>query len=149
MTQDGGRFFGKLPRPKVEASPITYYLQATTTEFEESQTTEIEAIVVEKKEDCGDRKVAAFGPPGEVTVFSAASGAAIAPVGFAAGGAAIAAGTIALIVAGAAAAGVVSGVVTNPLPTTIPTTITLAPITIVPITLATPVPITTSGGPVP
>ena len=71
---------------------MTYYLQATTTEFEESQTTEIEAIVVEKKEDCGDRKVAAFGPPGEVTVFSAATGAAIAPVGFAAGGAAIATG---------------------------------------------------------
>ena len=79
MTQEQGRFFGKLPRPRVEASPITYYLQATTTEFEESQTPEIEAIVVEKKEDCGDRKVAAFGPPGEVTVFSAATGAAIAP----------------------------------------------------------------------
>ena len=66
MTQETGRFFGKLPRPRVEASPITYYLQATTTEFEESQTPEIEAIVVEKKEDCGDRKVAAYGPPGEV-----------------------------------------------------------------------------------
>jgi hypothetical protein len=143
MTQDAGRFYGKLPRPKVEASPITYYLQSTTTEFEESQTTEIEAIIVEKKEDCGDRKIAAYGPPGEVTVFSASSGAAIAPLGFAAGGAAIAAGTIALIVAGAAAAGVVGGVVVNPEPTTIPTTITLAPITIAPITLPTPIPITT------
>ncbi len=143
MTQDAGRFFGKLPRPKVEASPITYYLQSTTTEFEESQTSEIEAIIVEKKEDCGDRKIAAFGPPGEVTVFSASSGAAIAPLGFAAGGAAIAAGTIALIVAGAAAAGVVGGVVVNPQPTTIPSTITLAPITITPITLPTPIPITT------
>jgi hypothetical protein len=143
MTQDAGRFFGKLPRPKIEASPITYYLQSTTTEFEESQTTEIEAIIVEKKEDCGDRKIAIFGPPGEVTVFSASSGAAIAPLGFAAGGAAIAAGTVAAIVAGAAAAGVVSGVVVNPQPTTIPSTITLAPITITPITLPTPIPITT------
>lgn len=145
MTQETGRFFGKLPRPKVEASPLTYYLQATTTEFEESQTTEIEAIVVEKKEDCGDRKVAAYGPPGEVTVFSAASGASIAPVGFAAGGAAIAIGTIALIVGGAAAAGVVGGVITNPQPTTPPSSITLLPITIptpLPITLPTPVPIT-------
>jgi hypothetical protein len=145
MTQETGRFFGKLPRPKVEASPLTYYLQATTTEFEESQTTEIEAIVVEKKEDCGDRKVAAYGPPGEVTVFSAASGASIAPVGFAAGGAAIAIGTIALIVGGAAAAGVVGGIVTNPQPTTPPSSITLLPITIptpLPITLPTPVPIT-------
>ena len=146
MTQETGRFFGKLPRPKVEASPLTYYLQATTTEFEDSQTTEIEAIVVEKKEDCGDRKVAAYGPPGEVTVFSAASGASIAPVGFAAGGAAIAIGTIALIIGGAAAAGVVGGIVTNPEPTTPPSSITLLPITIptpLPITLPTPIPITT------
>ena len=123
MSQETGRFFGKLPRPRVEASPITYYLQATTTEFEESQTPEIEAIVVEKKEDCGDRKVAAYGPPGEVTVFSSATGAAIAPAGFAAGGAAIAAGTIALIAGGAAAAGIGVGVITNPSPTPSPTQI--------------------------
>jgi hypothetical protein len=126
MTQEQGRFFGKLPRPRVEASPITYYLQATTTEFEESQTPEIEAIVVEKKEDCGDRKIAAFGPPGEVTVFSASTGAAISPAGFAAGGAAVAAGTVALVAGGAAAAGIGVGVVTNPpeptpAPTPIPT----------------------------
>lgn len=145
MSQEAGRFFGKLPRPKVEASPLTYYLQATTTEFEESQTTEIEAIVVEKKEDCEDRKVAAYGPPGEVTVFSAASGASIAPVGFAAGGAAIALGTVALILGTAAAAGVVGGVVTNPTAAP-PTSITIAPITIptpLPITIPTPIPITT------
>ena len=144
MTQDAGRFFGKLPRPKIEASPLTYYLQATTTEFEESQTTEIEAIVVEKKEDCGDRKPAAYGPPGEVTVFSAASGASIAPIGFAAGGAAIALGTIALLVGGAAAAGVVGGVVAGGTPAP-PASITLAPITIptpFPITIPTPVAIT-------
>jgi hypothetical protein len=144
MTQDAGRFFGKLPRPKIEASPLTYYLQATTTEFEESQTTEIEAIVVVKKEDCGDRKPAAFGPPGEVTVFSAASGASIAPVGFAAGGAAIAIGTIALIVAGGAAAGVVGGVVTGGTPAP-PASITLSPITIptpFPVAIPTPVAIT-------
>jgi hypothetical protein len=120
MTQETGRFFGKLPRPKTEASPITYYLQATTTEFEESQTPEIEAIVVEKKEDCGDRKVAAYGPPGEVTVFSAATGAAISPAGFAAGGAAIAAGTIALIAGGAAAAGIGVGIATKPTPAPTP-----------------------------
>ncbi len=117
MTQESGTFFGKLPRPRVEASPITYYLQATTTEFEESQTPEIEAVVVEKKEDCGDRVVAVFGPPGEVVVFSAATGAAISPVGFAAGGAALAIGTIALIIGGAAAAGVVGGIIVNPSPT--------------------------------
>jgi hypothetical protein len=144
MTQEAGRFFGKLPRPKIEASPLTYYLQATTTEFEESQTPEIEAIVVEKKEDCGDRKIAAFGPPGEVTVFSAATGASIAPLGFAAGGAAIALGTVLLIVGGAAAAGITTAVVANPQATPPPAvpTPTAIPVAI-PTPLPTPIPITT------
>jgi hypothetical protein len=145
MTQEAGRFFGKLPRPKIEASPLTYYLQATTTEFEESQTPEIEAIVVEKKEDCGDRKIAAYGPPGEVTVFSAATGASIAPLGFAAGGAAIALGTILLIVGGAAAAGITTAVVANPQATPPPAaspTPTAIPVAI-PTPIPTPTPITT------
>ncbi len=145
MSQETGRFFGKLPRPKLEASPLTYYLQATTTEFEESQTIEIEAIVVAKKEDCGDRKMAPFGPAGEVTVFSAASGASIAPIGFAAGGAAIALGTIALIIGGAAAAGVVGGVVAGGTPPPPPSSIVVPPLTIptpIPIVPPTPNPIT-------
>jgi hypothetical protein len=116
MTQDQGRYFGKLPRPRVEASPITYYLQSTTTEFEESQTQEIEAIVVQDKAECGDRKVAAIGPPGAVTVFSAATGASVlAPAGFAAVAASgLAVGLITVIAAAAAAAGVVGGVVVSP-----------------------------------
>ena len=115
MTQDTGVFYGKLPRPQVAASPITYYLQSTTAEFEESQTREIDAIVVEDESECEDRLIAVFGPPGAVTVFSAASGASvIAPAGFAAVGAGIAIGTIAVIVGGAAAAGIVGGVITDP-----------------------------------
>jgi len=114
MTEESGRFFGKLPRPRVEASPIRYYVQSTTTDFEESQTQELEAIVVNDKSECGDRKVAAFGPSGAVTVFSAATGAIIAPAGFIAAGAGIAVGVLSLIAAGAAAAGVVGGVVGGP-----------------------------------
>ena len=115
MTEENGRFFGKLPRPRVEASPIKYYVQSTTTDFEESQTQELEAIVVDDKAACGDRKVAAFGPSGAVTVFSAATGASIiAPAGFAAAGAGLAVGVLSLIAAGAAAAGVVGGVVVGP-----------------------------------
>jgi len=99
MTPAEAGFVGKLPRPKLEASPITYYIQATTTEFGENRTPEISAIVVAEAKDCpSDKKVAAIGPPGEVTVFSAATGAAIAPIGFAAGG--IALTTIALVLAG-------------------------------------------------
>jgi hypothetical protein len=115
MSPEEGRYFGKLPRPRVEASPITYYVQSTTTQFEESQTREIEAIVVKDKSECGDRKVAAFGPAGAVTVFSATTGVSIlAPAGFAAAASGLAVGAVTVIVGGAAAAGVVGGVVVGP-----------------------------------
>jgi hypothetical protein len=112
MNQETGRYFGKLPRPRVEASPITYYVQSTTTEFDESQTGEIEAIVVKDKGECGNRKVAAFGPAGAVTVFSASTGASIlAPAGFAAAAATgLAVGVVTVIAGGAAVAGIVGGI---------------------------------------
>jgi hypothetical protein len=148
MTEEEGRFFGKLPPPQVAASPITYYLQSTTTEFEESQTREIDAIVVEDEAECGDLKVATFGPPGAVTVFSAASGASIiAPAGFAALGAGLAIGAVAVIAGAAAAAGIVGGVVVNPPGTggtPPPVVIEPTPIpTPAPIPTPTPTPITT------
>lgn len=116
MMQEQDRYFGKLPRPRVEASPIKYYVQSTTTEFEESQTREIAAIVVKDKVECGDRKVATTGPSGPVTVFSASTGTSIAsPAGFAAVAASsLAVGAVAVIAAGAAAAGIVGGVVVKP-----------------------------------
>jgi hypothetical protein len=116
MGQEQGRYFGKLPRPRVEASPITYYVQSTTTQFEESQTREIEAIVVKDKGECGDRKIAAFGPPGAITIFSATTGVSIlAPAGFAAVAASgLAVGVVTVLAAGAAAAGIVGGVVVGP-----------------------------------
>jgi hypothetical protein len=151
MTQEQGRYFGKLPRPRVEASPITYYLQSTTTEFEESQTQEIEAIVVQDKSECGDRKVAAIGPPGAVTVFSAATGASVlAPTGFAAVAASgLAVGILTVIAAAAAAAGVVGGVVAAPPAggggaTPPPIIVVPSPIpTPAPLPLPTPIPVTT------
>lgn len=147
MSQDVGRYFGKLPRPQVTASPITYYLQATTTDFEESQTREIEAAVVERKEDCEGRVMAAFGPPGPVTVFSAATGAVGTPGGFAAAAASsILAGVIAIIAGSAAAAGVVGGIVTPPVQGATPPPAALEPTPIPtpePIVVATPTPITT------
>jgi len=116
MSQDQGRFFGKLPRPRVEASPITYYVQSTTTEFEESQTREIEALVVQDEGECSDRKIAAFGPPGAITIFSASTGVSIlAPAGFAAAAASgLVVGAVTVIAGGAAAAGIVGGVVVGP-----------------------------------
>ena len=118
---EGGGFSGKLPRPKIEASPVTYYIQATTTEFGDAQIGEIESIVVNDAGECEDKALAPLGPPGEVTVFSASTGAAIAPAGFAAGGLALTLGTIALLIGGAAAAGITAAVtVFNPEPTPTP-----------------------------
>ena len=115
---EGLGFSAKLPRPKIEASPVTYYIQATTTEFGDAQTAEISAIVVNDAGECEDKALAPIGGPGEVTVFSAATGAAIAPAGFAAGGLALTLGTIALVVGGAAAAGIAAAItVFNPEPT--------------------------------
>ena len=122
MTPAEGKFIGKLPRPRVEASPVTYYVQATTTDFAEMQLQEVPALVVEKREDCPDDRVAAVGPPGEVTVFSAATGLAIAPAGFAAGAIGLLGlGGLALLLGGAAAAGVLTTVVVFPPDTPPPT----------------------------
>jgi hypothetical protein len=148
MNPEQGRYFGKLPRPRVEASPITYYVQSTTTQFEESQTREIEAIVVKDKSECGDRKVAAFGPAGAVTVFSATTGVSIlAPAGFAAAASGLAVGAVTVIVGGAAAAGVVGGVVVGPggggIVSPPPITPTAIPVP-TPIPQPTPTPVTTS-----
>lgn len=117
MPAEGGGFSGKLPRPRLEASPVTYYVQATTTEFGDAQIGEISSIVVEDAGECEDKALAPIGPPGEVTVFSAATGAAIAPAGFAVGGLALTLGTVALLIGGAAAVGITAGItVFNPDP---------------------------------
>jgi hypothetical protein len=110
MTPAEGKFSAKLPRPRIEASPITYYIEATTTDFTELKLDEVSAQVIAKREDCPDDKVAAIGPPGEVTVFSAATGLTIAPAGFAAGAGLIGLGGLALLLGGAAAAGIVTQV---------------------------------------
>jgi hypothetical protein len=121
MTPSEEGFVGKLPKPKLEASPITYYVEGMSTEFGEARTTEIEALVVQDKGEC-DGRVAAFGPPGDVTVFSAATGAAVAPIGFAAGGLLAAGGVLLLLAGGAAAIGIAAATdVFNPEPTPSPT----------------------------
>jgi hypothetical protein len=116
---DLGKTFAKLPRPKVEASPITYYWQATFTDFGEVTGPENPVIVVDSVDKCEDKKVAAFGPAGPVQVFSASTGAAIAPAGFAAG--ILGTGALIGIIAGAIGAGVIgAAVINNPSPSPTP-----------------------------
>jgi hypothetical protein len=121
MTAGSGNFVGKLPRPKIEASPILYYVAASTAGSAEVKTREHSAIVVKSKQSCKEA-LAAIGPGGAVQVYSAATGAAITPAGFAASGLALTAGTLALLVGSAAAAGISATVnVFNPEPTPSPT----------------------------
>jgi hypothetical protein len=104
MTPAGDRYVGVLPRPRLDAGPIVYYIEGVAYDYAQSQSSEQRAVVVEKAEDCGDKPVAALGPSAPVRVFSVGLGTALPP-GFtgvssvAAGAAGAAAG------AGAAAAG--------------------------------------------
>lgn len=115
---EGGVSVAKLPRPKIEASPVTYHWQVAFTDFGELTYKEIDAIVVDDAEKCEDRPVAPFGPAGPVQVFSAATGAAVSPAGFAAG---IGGAVIAAIIIGAVALGIAGGIIiSNPSPTPTP-----------------------------
>lgn len=121
----GGKFVGKLPKPKLEASPVTVYAFAIKTDGVESQTGEVEMMVVADESECPEGvKVAPIGPAGAVVVFSGSSALVTVPVGFAAGGLAIAGGTLAAVLlgAGAVAGGIAAG--TGGTPTTIPTATT-------------------------
>ena len=53
-------FEGKLPRPRIEASPIDYYIQARATDDGEGRVPEHSTIVVEDAEEC-EGKVAVIG----------------------------------------------------------------------------------------
>jgi hypothetical protein len=120
-----GGFRGFMPKPTEAASPITYYLEAVTTQFGETKTPEYTAIVVSVKEECPENLlVAPFGePPVGLAFFSASTGTLAVPTGFAAGGLAAGLGTAAIlaIAGGAVAAAAAIAVVTNPDPTPTPT----------------------------
>ena len=110
-----GVFVGKLPAPKREASPVTIFVKAVTASGEAVQSPEMQAQVVATEAEC-PAGLAAVGPPGGVEVFSAATGAAVTPAGFAASGVAATAGALALLLSGAAAAGITATVVVTPTP---------------------------------
>src|SRR3989442_5114337 len=80
--QEGGRYVARLPRPRLEASPISFYLEATKTDFSQARSGEGTAIVVRKIEECpADRKPTAVAPGGPVSGFDVAGNPAF-PAGF-------------------------------------------------------------------
>jgi hypothetical protein len=113
MMSDAGRYVGVLPKPRLDAGPITYYVEGVGRDYAQAQSPESQAIVVEKADDCKERPLAGMGPTDPVRVFSVAGGTAL-PAGFtgvssvvAAGAGASAAATA--VAAGAAAGGGISG----------------------------------------
>ena len=79
MAPAAGRYVGVLPKPRPDAGPITYYVEGVGRDYGQSQTPEERAIVVEKREDCGDKPIAALGPAEPVRVFSVSGGTALPP----------------------------------------------------------------------
>jgi hypothetical protein len=70
MTREGGRYVGKLPKPKMEASPITYFVEAALADGRAFRTPEVAVVVVPSAGACpAGKRVATIGPPGAVTVF--------------------------------------------------------------------------------
>jgi hypothetical protein len=91
---EGGRYVARLPRPRLEAGPITFYLEAAG-ESGQGRSPDSNAIVVRRIEECpADRKAAPVAPGGPVSVFDVAGNAAF-PAGFegVTGAAAIAGGS--------------------------------------------------------
>lgn len=103
---EGGRYVARLPRPRPEAGPITFYLEAAG-DAGQGRSADANAIVVRKIEECpGDRQAAPVAPGGPVSVFDVAGNAAF-PAGFEGitGAAAAGAGAATAGVGGAAGAG--------------------------------------------
>jgi len=79
---EGGRYVARIPRPRPEARLITFYLEASKSDFSQARSGEGSAIVVRKIEECpADRKAAPVAPGGPVSVFDVAGNPAF-PAGF-------------------------------------------------------------------
>jgi hypothetical protein len=123
MTIQGERYVGVLPKPGLDAGPVTYYVEGVGLDYSQSQSPEVQAVVVEKQEDCGDLPVAMLGPSGPVRVFSVGGGTALPPgfsgvssvvaagAGAAAAGGAAGGNTVGIIVAAAVALGIGAAVI--------------------------------------
>jgi serine/threonine-protein kinase len=71
MTRAGETLRGKLPKPKLVASPVSYYFAVETRE-RAVRTPEFQSVVVGSPAACpAGGRVAEIGPPGSVQVFSA------------------------------------------------------------------------------
>jgi hypothetical protein len=100
MSLVDGRYVGVLPKPQPGSGPVTYYVEGVGRDYGQSQTPEQSAAVVDTRDDCRDKPIAALGPSDPVRVFSVTGGTALPP-GFT--------GVSSVVAAGAGAAGAAAG----------------------------------------
>jgi hypothetical protein len=79
MRMAGGRYVGVLPKPTAGAGSVVYYVQATAADCTQGQTAQANATVVEVRDACQGKDVAAVGPPDPVRVFSVNGDTALPP----------------------------------------------------------------------
>lgn len=91
-----GRWVFRLPRPNMNAGPITYYVEFLGPD---GRTADHTAVVVADTGDCEGRPVAAVAPSGPAAVFGP-GGVIAAPPGFGGVGAASTIGTAGTVAAG-------------------------------------------------
>jgi hypothetical protein len=104
MRWQAGRFVGILPRPRLEAGPVTYYVEGLGRDYTQTQTAQTQARVVGSEGEC-EGKVADY-VPGDVpvNVFSLTGSTAIPP-GFGGVGSVAATGAAATAAAAPVATG--------------------------------------------
>lgn len=79
MQRQGGYFVGVLPKPQLEAGPVTYYAEALDNTFAQFPTPQVQAKVVQRSDECDSKALAATTtPPGALVVL----GGAGVPAGF-------------------------------------------------------------------
>jgi hypothetical protein len=122
MERVGGRFVGTLPRPRVDAGPVTYYVEGVALDYTQTQTAEVEALVVEAESECSGRVADSLPIDIPVRVYSLTGSTALPP-GFSGVSSVLAAGTTTAgtggflsstggrLLLGAAAVGVVTAIV--------------------------------------
>ena len=81
MQLEAGCYVGTLPRPNLDAGPVTYYVEGLGRDFTQTQTSETAATVVEEEGDCRG-KVAAVAPVGSPVQVYSLSGTTALPPGF-------------------------------------------------------------------
>jgi hypothetical protein len=74
MQRQGDRFVGVLPKPKLEAGPVTYYAEALDQGYAQFPTRQVDARVVQRADECDPDAVAPIAAPQSAPVVLGGAG---------------------------------------------------------------------------